>query len=225
MREEVADLVYPVFKLGLDLKERPEPGTREDIDKALTKLKGLLADRRWEEPGDAGPIDPLMSRTVTSLRPGRYLGMRYAVVCWLDEILGLDPHWGEYWRNRALEVAIYNEAERAHRFWEQAERAEVRPGSDALEVYYLCVMLGFRGDYRERPDQLQAWVDRVRPQVIRGYGEEPSQRDSSTPENYVPLLVGRDRFQNMLIAWAWALGLSLLGAGFFIMYLILRELP
>jgi len=219
MRAEVADLIHPVFQLGLDLKERPEPGTREDMDKALTNLKGLLADKRWEEPGEVSPID--ISRTVTSLRAGRYLGMRYAVVCWLDEILGLDPHWGEYWRNRALEVALYNECERAHRFWEQAERAEVRPGSDALEVYYLCVMLGFRGDYRERPDQLQAWVDKVRPQVIRGYGEEPPQRDSSTPENYVPLLTGRDRFQGMLIVWGWVLALLALAVGFTLMAAII----
>jgi type VI secretion system protein ImpK len=224
MRDEVAELVYPVLTLGLDLKERLERGEPADIDKAQSDLKQRLADRRWNELGEGGPVDPFLSQTVTGTRMAsspRFLGIRFPIVCWLDELFVVNSRWGQLWEERLLEWALYGHRLRANLFWEQAERAEVRPGSDALEVYYLCVMLGFRGDYRERPDQLQAWVDKVRPQVIRGYGEEPPQRDSSTPENYVPLLTGRDRFQAMLIVWGWVLALLALAVGFTIMAAII----
>ena len=222
MRDEVAELVYPVLTLGLDLKERLERGEPADIDKAQSDLKQRLADKRWNELGEGGLVD--VSQTVTGTRVSsgaRFLGMRFPIVCWLDEIFVLDSRWGQVWQERLLEWALYGHRLRSNLFWEQAERAEVRPGSDALEVYYLCVMLGFRGDYRERPDQLQAWVDKVRPQVIRGYGEEPPQRDSSTPENYVPLLTGRERFQTMLVVWGWVLALLALAVGFTLMAAII----
>jgi type VI secretion system protein ImpK len=219
MRDEVANLVYPVFKTGLDWKERTEPGALEAMDKAQLDLKKLLTENLWNDLGEAPLLDATLSRSVTSPRPAggaRFLGVRYALVCWLDEIFVLDPHWGEYWQEHALEVALYGSRERAHQFWEQAERAEVRPGSDAIEVYYLCVMLGFRGDYRERPEKLQTWVEKIRPQIVRGYGNEPPQLDNSTPENDVPLLTGRDQFQKMLIVW----GRVVLGLVFIVILLI-----
>ena len=33
--------------------------------------------------------------------------------------------------------------------WNTVRNAESRSGTDALEVFFLCVMLGFRGDKRE----------------------------------------------------------------------------
>lgn len=225
MSDQADKLVYPLLKFGLDLKELLERGEPADMEKAQSDLIRRLADKRWNELGEGGQFDPSMSQSVAGPRPSgaaRFLGIRYALVCWLDEVFVLDPRWGQDWNERPLEWALYGTRDRATLFWEQAERAEVRPGSDALEVYYLCVMLGYRGDYRDRPDKLRAWVERVRPQVLRGYGEEPPQLDNSTPENNVPLLTGRDRFQTMFIVWGRVLLLLAFALGFFLVYTISR---
>jgi type VI secretion system protein ImpK len=51
-------------------------------------------------------------------------------------------------------------------FWEQARLAEGRPHIDALEAYYLCVMLGFRGQYLGKPQDLQQWRQRVQARLV-----------------------------------------------------------
>jgi type IV/VI secretion system ImpK/VasF family protein len=226
MQDEVADLVYPVIKLGLDLKDRLERGESEDLAKAQSEFKRLLSDKRWNEAGDSGPQEASMMQSAASLRPsgsGRFLGMRYGLVCWLDEIFVLDAQWGPEWNEHSLERAIYGSRDRADLFWEQSERAEVRPGSDAIEVYYLCVMLGFRGIYRDQPERLRAWIDKVRPQIIRGYGQEPPQLDNSTPVNDVPLLTGRERFQTMFVVWGRVLLLLLFVVAFFVVFFLARQ--
>ena len=168
MRDEVAELVYPVFKYGLDVKDQLDTGERVDMQKTQLDLIRLLADKRWNRmDGDsvfgtsAAFASVRSGGTQGAKSAGTFLGIRYALVCWLDELFISHSSWGQEWRDHALEVARYNSAEAAWKFWEQAQKAEAQPGSDALEVYYLCVMLGFRG----KPNDLYSWVERVRPQI------------------------------------------------------------
>ena len=62
-----------------------------------------------------------------------FLGMRYALACWLDEIL-IDAGWRE-WDENKLESALYRTNIRYSNFWNQARLADAipwastRPGS------------------------------------------------------------------------------------------------
>ena len=67
-----------------------------------------------------------------------------------------------------METTLYGINERGHEFWDQANAGSTRPTRDALEVYYLCVMLGFRGDKAEQPVELNAWRESVEPQITQG---------------------------------------------------------
>jgi type VI secretion system protein ImpK len=215
MRDDIAEVVHKIIQTGIDLKERRQRGEDIDFEKAQADLLEGLNDPRLGEPG---PED---------------LGARYALVCWLDEILIDDANpsaWGQQWsKGYSLEYKLYRTRLRAHKFWDPGvRRAEARPGSDALEVYYLCLMLGFRGDYVRREadqaeqdqggfgEELEAWAERIRPQVIRSYGAEPPRLDNSTPENRVPLLTGREAFQTMLKWWGAVLLVLAFVAGFLV---------
>jgi type VI protein secretion system component VasF len=46
-------------------------------------------------------------------------------------------------------------------FWAHAEAAERRHRADILEVAYLCVALGFRGEMADDPDRLAQWRERM----------------------------------------------------------------
>lgn len=109
---------------------------------------------------------------------------RYALVAWVDEVL-LDTDWSgrDWWSNNVLEVELFRTRECSTRFYELAEQARGLPGSQALEVFYDCVVLGFRGMYRSpetaqtaggRPSEsLEAWLRRTALALARRDTVEP----------------------------------------------------
>jgi type VI secretion system protein ImpK len=200
MQEAIAQLVHPVFGYGLRLKDRLDRGEVPTLEIEQSALKGLLLSdieaRRWPDFG--GDSD-----TAGELRGGgaqRFLGIRYALVCWLDELFIVGTRWSARWNERKLEVALYGTNDRAWRFWEQARLAEGRAGRDAMEVYFLCVMLGFRGELVEEPERLRAWAAAARAQISRGKGQDWAPPPELVPPSQVPPLEGRKRFLRMLVA-------------------------
>ncbi len=174
MREEIANLVFPIFTFGIQLQQRL--AAKEDVDFATSQreLQGRLQSssraRRWDDYGGDAPVSGNSSSGADPVRTRaghHFLGIRYAMVCWLDEIFIRDSPWREQWRNQCLELGLrYDGVERAWRFWEQAELASARPNTDALEVFYLCAMLGFRGN--KSPEELKTWCDRAKVQLAQG---------------------------------------------------------
>lgn len=96
---------------------------------------------------------------------------KYALACWIDEILiELDWPGREFWMENALEVTLFGTRDRYHLFYVQAREAGKQGGRDALEVFYIAVVLGFRGMYGDpaaaaieaerlsMPATLEAWA-------------------------------------------------------------------
>jgi type VI secretion system protein ImpK len=96
---------------------------------------------------------------------------RYALVAWIDEVLIEAPWSGrQKWQDNLLEFAFYQSRDRAEGFFHKATQAKEAGFLDALEVFYLAVMLGFQGLYGvddriERahklkiPTSLKVWAD------------------------------------------------------------------
>ncbi|HEX5271339.1 MAG TPA: DotU family type IV/VI secretion system protein, partial [Gemmataceae bacterium] len=156
MRPEIASLFHRVVSHGLFVKERLRDTAHEDLAflaEQHAALHGLLimAHPAQSYPDYAGePVAPaadLMRAAAEPYPPEQFLGIRYALACWLDEtLIGLRPWVRDWWEVRKLETKLYPPLNvRERRFWQQAALAEERPHIDALEAYYLCVMLGFRG--------------------------------------------------------------------------------
>jgi type VI secretion system protein ImpK len=171
MRDEIADLVHRVVSRGLFLQgkllELPQPDPhflQSEHASLLGMLSGpdpvrRLADYDGDPRQTAGAAPQSGDLT---LLPKLFLGIRYALACWLDEIvIPVKPWVNEWWENHTLEFNLYSIKERHWKFWEQAELAEYRLDVDALEVAYLCVMLGFRGKYRGDTPELRKWRARV----------------------------------------------------------------
>jgi type VI secretion system protein ImpK len=222
MREEIANLVYPVLTHGIGLKDRLAVNDAPDISTAQKELLGLLqsvgqAQRLADFAGDRPPDDSALVR-----RDDHFLGIRYALVCWLDEIFILDSPWKDQWSEHSLEIALYKSRERAWKFWEQADRASARPTTDALEVYYLCVMLGFRGDKGGQPDELRAWGERIKAQLDQ-VEDDFKLPVEGQPRTYVPVLRGATRLQNMLVMVSVALLLLIFPLSLLLVYTIFHK--
>jgi type VI secretion system protein ImpK len=207
MQPDIANVVHSVLGYGLRLRQRADDREPLDIDQEQTTLKQLLLSdteaQQWVEyGGEAGRGSLRASRGPPAARRGgeQFLGIRYLLVCWLDEVMADSPV-GPQWDERPLETALYGTGERAQAFWEQARRAERRSGGDATQVCFLCVMLGFRGSLRDQPEQLQRWVSAVQKRVIAAQGQEcPIPAEQDPPIN-VPPRRGRERLQHVLLVW------------------------
>ena len=205
MRDEISNIVYPVLSRGLALKERLDRGDRPDLEEEQAKLKGLLnpesEGRRAVDYVGEMTLDRsvMVSGTISRSQRGgeQYLGIRYALVCWLDEMF-VNSTWEKAWNERKLETSLYGTNDRSFRFWEQARKAESRSNSDALEAYFLCVMLGFRGEYREQSEKLTTWVNANQERIGKGQGQEWSMPGELEPPVFVPPLRGREKLQRMM---------------------------
>lgn len=161
---------------------------------------------------------------------------KYAIVSWIDDVL-IDAPWEGrgWWKENALEVEVFNTRERATLFYAKAKDASAMTRRDALEVFYVCVILGFRGLYRDQsaafltdqlklPPDLESWARQAAKSIQLGQGrpsigEAPRQTDEGAP----PLegkyrLIGASLMGVVLTAvaaliWLFFLGGSLGGPG------------
>lgn len=107
---------------------------------------------------------------------------KYALTAWIDDVLIEAPWDGrDGWENNSLEFAYFQTRDRATEFFVKAEQAAELPNRDALEVYYLCVVLGFRGFYTHAdaiyladslrlPKSIELWAQRASRSVQVGQG-------------------------------------------------------
>jgi type VI secretion system protein ImpK len=205
MREEIANLVYPVIQQGLLLRDRLEQGETLDIDAEQGRLRALLLTegeaRKWIDFGGERPSGSAVDLGLEDDHNAgneRFLGIRYALVCWLDEMFILASPAQDQWSERKLESELYGSNDRAWKFWQQAEAALLRPGTDSLEAFFLCVQLGFRGELRDEPDRLQAWVSGTKSRVAKIRNQEWPYPLEYEPPTYVPPHFGRDQLQRMV---------------------------
>jgi type VI secretion system protein ImpK len=108
---------------------------------------------------------------------------KYALASWIDEML-VDANWDgrDWWSNNVLEIELFNSRECYDRFYVLAKEASTLPTRDALEVFYICVVLGFRGLYRDPdfsastiqalglPPNVEAWARQAAMAVRLGQG-------------------------------------------------------
>lgn len=111
---------------------------------------------------------------------------KYALVSWIDEVL-LETPWDgrDWWNNNVLEVELFNTRLCNEQFYVRAQEASTLPRRDALEVFYVCVVLGFRGLYRDPnmtamlapshglPADLDTWAKQISLAIRLGQGRPP----------------------------------------------------
>lgn len=151
---------------------------------------------------------------------------KYAVVAWIDDVL-IDAPWTSrgWWKENALEVEVFNTRLRNEQFYVKAREASSLASRDALEVFYLCVVLGFRGLYRDPvaaralaeprglPPDLETWAKQTAMAIKLGQGRPPVS-DASRPGEGAPPLDG-------LSALIWSSLAGVILAGFAVIFALM----
>jgi type VI secretion system protein ImpK len=168
MDDPFADAVGDVIQGALDFRAGLFAGKIPPLDETRTRFIKLVDEfaRKGREQA---------SRTTD------YDLARCALVYWIDEMLTL--HWPlpyaeefravclelHYTDLKALKVLSPLKHDRAvdgpYRFFDVAEIAKAREGPDALETFYLCAALGFRGRHEGKEHLLEEWASRARTHI------------------------------------------------------------
>ena len=130
----------------------------------------------------------------------------YAIVSWIDEML-LEIPWSgrDWWSNNVLEVEMFGTRLCFQQFFIRAQLASKLARRDALEVFYNCVVLGFRGLYIDSqlaaswapqhgiPAELQTWLKQTGLMIRLGQGL-PDLADGNLEINGAPPLRKKTQF-------------------------------
>lgn len=93
---------------------------------------------------------------------------KYAIVALIDEQIFRSPWPGrQHWLARPLQFVFFNENTAGEGFFQRLERLQMQPERrHVLEVYFLCLSLGFQGKYAVRgSDGLLGLTEHVGSQV------------------------------------------------------------
>ena len=194
MRDDLARQVYPVLLHGLRLRKRLDQGERPNLASEQGELKRLLGTSNQPAPWGTGRD---LAGSIAILEPTRFHGLRYALSCWLDELMIESPMARE-WDENKIESALFETNIRYRNFWEQARLAEALPDSaEVLEGFLLCVLLGFRGELAERPEAFREWVSAAKARTAKIHGKELPAVPERPASAEVPLLLAVEGYQRM----------------------------
>jgi len=199
-----AKAIDTVFLMVLGLLDRIGQGESLDPKVVRNRIKGWLNDAENELS-----------------RKKEWQLAKYAIISWIDEVM-IDAPWkhSRWWNENKLETELLGTNDREWNFYVQANEATKLPDRDALQVYYIAVVLGFRGIYRDPaqapfnahalneqhavagldlPDQVERWVEQIGGLIPRG--KWPRIPPDKTP------LPGAEPLEGfMLLIWAVCLG-------------------
>ncbi len=136
MSPDYARAVDPVFVGVLDLLNRISQRNTRGVSEEKAKLLAKLRDAESQLGSTEG-----------------WQLSKYALAAWIDEMLIAAPWDGRTaWENNTLEFDFFRTQTRATDFFLKSQEADKLPSNDPIEVYFLCVLLGFRGFYAARPE-------------------------------------------------------------------------
>ncbi|MBI3464065.1 MAG: DotU family type IV/VI secretion system protein [Planctomycetes bacterium] len=206
MKPDFAKAVDPIFLHVLGLLDSIERGKPIDVDSARERIIS-----RFDQ-----------AERQLSARLDEWRLAEYALVCWIDEVL-INAAWEghDYWLQHKLEWERFKSAVAFDNFYEQAAIASRQTQKDAFEVFYVCVVLGFRGMYtspeeakaladaRGWPADLENWARKTTMSIQVGRWR-PRIEISHVPISGAPPLDGRRNFAS---ASAVFVGLLVLAGG------------
>ena len=188
MSPEFSSAVDPIFSYVLSTMDEIEGGKTPLAEDVSSRVRGLIdqAEQRLGQRDD-------------------WQLAKYALVAWVDDLFIEAPWEGRaWWENNRLEFQFFRSANAFTVFYARAKEASKVARKDALEVFYICVVLGFRGIYGDPsgvsdidefdlPPSLEEWARRTAMSIQLGQGR-PRLLEQGRPGAGAPPLEGKYLF-------------------------------
>ncbi|MBD3220184.1 hypothetical protein GF314_03000 [bacterium] len=150
VRPSLQELCSGVFSLVMTLRSTGAYGSEPELRQRLHRYLDHLQQHGQRSGYTQGDLDEV----------------KFPLVAFIDEVILLsDWEHREAWRDRPLQLDLFGERTAGQRFFRRlAElRREGESRREILEIYHLCLTLGFAGSYRISGMQaLQGEIDALR---------------------------------------------------------------
>jgi type VI secretion system protein ImpK len=136
----------------------PEPSTAASLPDLCGDLLAFAMQlRRATDPGDAEALRQRIDEQFRALESKARQSdvpqedvqqAKYAIAAFIDEMI-LTSSWAlkESWADRPLQLTYFNDFSAGEEFYNKVEALRTAKKNSVVEVYYLCLALGFRGKY------------------------------------------------------------------------------
>lgn len=193
MTPQFAKAIDPIFLYTLGLMTRITEGQQPSAHEERSQIRALIDQGAASVPGGES-----------------WELAKYAIVSWIDDLLVNSP-WKDasWWQDNVMEVELFNTRLCFQQFFVNAQRAATLSSRDALEVYYLCGILGFRGLYADPqtaaavthrqglPPDFASWAHQVAMSIRVGH-ERPEHSPHLRELYGAPPLKNKAR-----VVWPW----------------------
>ena len=133
-KKRLSEIFGPCLSLIVQLRDSDQYG---DSDLLRSRILDMLKQAEKKALMEAIPAEDISDA-------------RFAIVAFIDEVI-LGSNWMERnnWITNPLQVELYGHAVAGNEFFTRLDRlkADASFRKNALEVYYLCLALGFKGKY------------------------------------------------------------------------------
>jgi len=135
MTPEFAQLVEPIIQSVLTTVRQIERGTPVQLELERDRIRDRLLEAEREAVAGSARIGAEQFELA-----------KKCLVYWADEVL---TYAAEDWKNITLEFDFYNTHDHAWKFYVEGETQARHSSPDIVELWYLAMALGFRGDIRD----------------------------------------------------------------------------
>lgn len=160
-KKNISNLSSDCLMLILQLRATNEYG---DADNLRKKIIELLDD--FERKALTGGIEQ-----------AKIQASKFALVAFIDEtILGSEWTNKVNWLAEPLQLKLFNCFNAGQEYFTRLEqlRQRQRENADVLELYFLCMSLGFRGKYQlEAPEKVRLIIDELHQDLNQYLGRPP----------------------------------------------------
>jgi len=159
---KLAEVFNDLLVLGIYLRETKDLGSPEHL---RTRLQHLFHVAEQQAKSKGISSDPQMQA-------------KYAVAAYIDEMI-ISSRWQhrEQWAARPLQYDFFSEYVAGEGFFKRLDaiRRALPMDPDLLEVYGLCLMLGFEGQYRlHERERLRGLIEDITREVQAKRGDLPA---------------------------------------------------
>lgn len=188
--KSLMDLCHEAFSLIFHINAGKDPGHPEDLKKSLSMLFKDL--ERTAKHCGYGEDD--------------IKATHYALCAMIDETI-LNSRWAfrEQWADQPLQLTYFNDYMAGERFFELLERVRQkgRRKLDLLEVFCMCLILGFHGKYKAQGgDELAELTRNLTEEINRQRGLSSLSSHWKIPQEKI------EHHATAIPRWAWISGIA-----------------
>jgi type IV/VI secretion system ImpK/VasF family protein len=146
--ESFSTLCTDIFLIVIRMREHADLGTPESLRRLLLHYINL-----FEQNCGAMKIDSSLVDTV-----------KHALVALIDEtVLSIPGPCAEFWLTKPLQFELYGTMNAGERFFSDLDilLKNIDAYAEAIEVFYLCLTLGFEGKYMDESQKREQIINDV----------------------------------------------------------------